>query len=203
MDTREYNRLLIRLLLIPLLALSLLALGLGYSLQRVRASAAWVDHSDRVRANVNRIVKLMVDEETGIRGFLLTRDPAFLEPYTRAERILPDEFQTTLNMVRDSPEQTARLQQIRQSYLQWNTLASQALNLPAVNIDEMRARKRQMDDIRAQGESFLTRGGASAPSTVGDRPRHGIGRQRVSVRADYPDRARNHMDDPAVLLQVP
>ncbi len=155
MDTREYNRLLIRLLLIPLLALLLLALGLGYSLQRVRASAAWVDHSDRVRANVNRIVKLMVDEETGIRGFLLTRDPAFLGPYIRAERILPDEFQTTLNMVRDSPEQTARLQQIRQSYLQWKILASQALNLPAVNIDEMRGRKRQMDDIRAQGESFL------------------------------------------------
>src|ERR671923_2689776 len=32
---------------------------------------------------------LMVDEETGLRGYLLTRDTSFLAPYTTARRTLP------------------------------------------------------------------------------------------------------------------
>ena len=155
MDTKEYNRLLIQLLLLPLLALSVLALGLGYSLQRARAGAAWVDHSDRVTAQIDRIVKLIIDEETGIRGYLLTRDPAFLEPSNRAQRMLPLEFQAALDMVRDNPNQMARLQQIRRSYLEWQAYELHATSPAGSTPAEMLARKRQMDSIRAQADSFL------------------------------------------------
>jgi CHASE3 domain sensor protein len=31
----------------------------------------------------------MVDEETGLRGYLLTHDASFLVPYTTAQRTLP------------------------------------------------------------------------------------------------------------------
>ncbi|HWF67277.1 MAG TPA: ATP-binding protein [Acidobacteriaceae bacterium] len=68
MEPKEYTRLLIQMLLLPLLALSILAAGLAYSLQRVQKSAAWVDHSDQVIAHANRLLGLIVDEETGVRG---------------------------------------------------------------------------------------------------------------------------------------
>lgn len=64
MEPKEYTRLLIQMLLLPLLALSILAAGLAYSLQRVQKSAAWVDHSDQVIAHANRLLGLIVDEET-------------------------------------------------------------------------------------------------------------------------------------------
>lgn len=155
MNTAEYNRLLKQMLLAPLLALALLALGLGYSLHRVRTSAAWVDHSDQVTANVNRIVKLILDEETATRGYLLTHDPAFLEPYNRAERILPQEFQVTLAMVRDDADQTARLRQMLQSYQQFRITSSRMLGHLPVSTGDLRVRKRQMDGIRAQADAFL------------------------------------------------
>lgn len=64
LEPKEYTRLLIQMLLLPLLALSILAAGLAYSLQRVQKSAAWVDHSDQVIAHANRLLGLIVDEET-------------------------------------------------------------------------------------------------------------------------------------------
>src|SRR5919199_4645004 len=36
-----------------------------------------------------RRVALMIDEETGLRGYLLTHDTSFLGPYTTARRTLP------------------------------------------------------------------------------------------------------------------
>ncbi len=155
MDKRAYSRLLIQLLLLPLMALSLLAIELGYSLQRVEKSAAWVDHSDRVIAQANRLLNLIVDEETGIRGYFLTHDLSFLEPYNRAERILPQEFDTAISMVRDNPEQAARLQQLRQSYIEWQTSTRQELNGPVAAPVNMQLRKQEMDGIRSQAESFL------------------------------------------------
>lgn len=67
LEPREYTRLLIQMLLLPLLALSILAAGLAYSLQRVQKSAAWVDYSDQLIAPANRLLALIVDEETGGR----------------------------------------------------------------------------------------------------------------------------------------
>jgi PAS domain S-box-containing protein len=155
LNRREYSRLLIQLLLLPLPALSILAVGLGYSLQRLEKSAAWVDHSDRVAAQANRLLKLIVDEETGIRGYFLTRDPSFLEPYHRAENTLPQEFDAALSMVRDNPGQIARLQQLRQSYAEWEAATREELVAPATAHVDMHGRKRTMDAIRSQAGSFL------------------------------------------------
>lgn len=155
MNTREYSRLLIQLLLLPLLALSLLAIGLGYSLQRVEKSAGWVDHSDQVIAHANRLLNLIVDEETGVRGYFLTRDPAFLEPYNRAKNILPQEFDKTFSMIQDNPEQIARLQQLREHYREWEAATRDDLSHSGPDAAEMQMRKQKMDDIRSQAKSFL------------------------------------------------
>jgi CHASE3 domain sensor protein len=49
----------------------------------------WVEHTDRVIGNANETVKLSIDMETGMRGFLLTGDERFLDPYEVAKpRIL-------------------------------------------------------------------------------------------------------------------
>lgn len=59
----------------------------------------------------NDLVELragLVDAETGQRGYLLTRDPAYLEPFERAVRDLPTLAANVRNNL-DSPELTSKL----------------------------------------------------------------------------------------------
>lgn len=143
------------MMLLPLLALAILAAGLAYSLQRVQKSAAWVDHSDRVIAHTNRLLTLIVDEETSVRGYMLTRDPSFLEPYERVQKELPAEFDTLRAMILDSPDLVARLQNLRQHYEAWNQVAQQDVQLPPLTSAALDPQKQQMDAIRAEMQDFL------------------------------------------------
>lgn len=43
-----------------------------------------IDHSTRTRNAVNRLLQQVLDAETGSRGYLLTGDPRYLEPYNAA-----------------------------------------------------------------------------------------------------------------------
>jgi signal transduction histidine kinase len=47
-------------------------------------------HSERVLVAVRTLERLVIDVETGERGFLLTGDERFLEPWDAAQRALPD-----------------------------------------------------------------------------------------------------------------
>ena len=54
-------------------------------------SAGMVEHTLIVRETANTVLNSLVDAETGQRGYLLTGDPPFLEPYDRAlvELVMP------------------------------------------------------------------------------------------------------------------
>jgi CHASE3 domain sensor protein len=54
-------------------------------LQRVRKTAALTLESSAIQAKLSRALKDLTDMETGQRGYLLTGDPAYLQPYTDAK----------------------------------------------------------------------------------------------------------------------
>src|SRR5580698_2502340 len=92
LEAAAYRRLLLRLLALPIVALGLLALILAYGLQQVQLSARRVDRADQVIARANNLLRLIIDEETGLRGFLHSRDERFLEPYQKASQELDPAF---------------------------------------------------------------------------------------------------------------
>jgi PAS domain S-box-containing protein len=159
LEVVAYRRLLGRLLALPIVALGLLALTLAYGFQQVQRSARRVDHSDRVIAHANNLAKLMVDEETGLRGFLLTHDPTFLRPFSEADSQIEPEFTVLFNLLRTSPEQKARLQNLQAAHLAWEQDARQEIALPTPASDlrpRMLERKRRMDALRDQIDDFLS-----------------------------------------------
>ena len=159
LEASAYRRLLLRLLALPIVALGLLALTLAYGIQQVQRSARRVDRSDQVIAHANQLVKLMVDEETGLRGFLLTREAAFLHPFREANQQLEPEFTALFNLIKRDPEQTARLQRLKTEFQAWQKNAAETFAQPTPTLDlhpHMLARKRQMDTLRASAEDFLT-----------------------------------------------
>ena len=159
METAAYRRLLVRVLALPIIALALLALTLVFGFREVQRSARRVDHSDRVIAGINNLVKFMVDQETGLRGFLLTRDTRFLQPYQEASQQLKPAFSGLFALERRDPEQTARLQRLQTASGVWQENARQVilLGIPASDlVPQMLLRKEQMDAIRALADDFLS-----------------------------------------------
>lgn len=73
------------------LAVSVVLLGVT-SRRDAALDRAIVEHRD-ARVLETEILKDMVDAETGVRGFLLTQNPAFLEPYERATAEVPELFE--------------------------------------------------------------------------------------------------------------
>src|SRR4029078_2585678 len=57
--------------------------------QRLYQASQEANHFRQVLAALRDLLSLMKDAETGQRGFLLTGDEAYLEPYERAVRIVP------------------------------------------------------------------------------------------------------------------
>jgi PAS domain S-box-containing protein len=159
LDTAAYRRLLVRLLALPIIALALLALITAYGFRRAQQSARRVDGADQVIAHANNLVKLMVDEETGLRGYLLTGDRLFLDTYHKANRDLDPEFANLFSLIRRDPEQTARLQRMQTASRAWQQFARETLALPTPAADsraQMLLRKQQMDALRASADDFLS-----------------------------------------------
>ena len=134
MNLDQFRRILVVTVLLPLVLLLLLALVLAWQFQRTLREQRRIDHTDRITAQLNEMERLIVDQETGLRGYQLTHDPTTLEPYQNAEGLLHLSFDRLLTLVRDDPDQLRRLRQVRTSHEQWMVFAGKAL-------DNLRANK--------------------------------------------------------------
>ena len=55
----------------------------------MRDAATLAKHSEQVLASANGLERLVIDLQSGERGYLMTRDPAFLQPWTAARKSIP------------------------------------------------------------------------------------------------------------------
>jgi CHASE3 domain sensor protein len=100
--------------------------------------------------------KTIVDQETGLRGYLLTANREFLEPFERARPL--DTLAELAVLVEDNTQQRAYVAELRRRYELWLSSASSAINgniEDARALGTMRSRKRSMDDIRVSAEAVL------------------------------------------------
>ena len=58
--------------------------ALAFLFDRQTRNAAAVQHTLTVEGQLTRVLSLLQDAETGQRGFLLTGNPSYLEPFTSA-----------------------------------------------------------------------------------------------------------------------
>ena len=128
MNLHQFRQILVVTVLLPLVLLLLLALVLTGQIQRTLREQRRIDHTDRVTAQLNEMERLVVDQETGLRGYQLTHDPTTLEPYQNAEAPLHSSLDRLLYLVMDDPDQLRRLHQVRESHEQWMGFAGKALD---------------------------------------------------------------------------
>lgn len=94
---------------IPIVLLILIGSIVYFSLTKLIENEKWVKHTYLVISNGNQIKKLLVDMETGERGFLIAGKDEFLEPYNNGKASYETVMRETKELVNDNPAQVERL----------------------------------------------------------------------------------------------
>jgi PAS domain S-box-containing protein len=161
MENWQFERHLKRLALAPTLLALLVACALSFQIYRQRQVAAKVDRADREISAANHLQKLLIDMETGFRGYLLSGKIEFLEPYERAAARIEQEL---LRLKEDSvhriPQVPEQYEALRASMVTWlayarkeilETNRSRAPGTPFIDSEG----KQRMDAMRAQITAIL------------------------------------------------
>lgn len=137
----------------------MLCLVLSLGLRSVEQRSLAVDDADLVIAHSNNLIKLMVDEETGLRGYLLTKDPVFLEPFQVAERQMDSEFSELFRLVAKFPAQTRQLVTLQAAHREWKLEANREISAPTADVTGnafLLNRKQKMDSMRGEMDRFAS-----------------------------------------------
>ena len=158
---RVFRQRIRRLIVVPLV-ISLLIVGvLEIQVWRLTSAQNWVDHTDVVLSQARLLLRALVDQETGLRGYLLTHDERFLQPYHSSGAMLDGLFSGTRRLIADNPAQQKEFDDIRQSYTRWHeyaedTIAKVRANDPAITTVAFNLHgKELMDDVRQQQQEFV------------------------------------------------
>lgn len=122
---------LVRAIVLPVALMAFLAAVLTWQINHLLASARWVDHTDRVIAQAHRCEALLVDQETAVRGYLLSGTADFLEPYHRAQAGIAGELTTLRTLVKDNPVQAGRVDRLSPLHAGWEGFANRLLRVSA------------------------------------------------------------------------
>lgn len=149
-------------ILISLTLVLLVSYSSYKSLNEVSNNQVWVTHTEKVIGKCEGIIKLVIDAETGQRGFLLTKKTAFLEPYHKAKIKLDTELTELDNLVRDEPLQIKNIKtlrlliQTRLKHLAAVIAHSKTQNIGDLRLtDELTTGKSQMDALRNQVKKMI------------------------------------------------
>ncbi|PRA27571.1 response regulator [Pseudomonas poae] len=154
-DEKSFRNLLSRNVALPLGVGVLSAVFFGCLITYLLSVIQWVEHTDRVINNLNESSKLTVDLETGMRGFLITGDEHFLDPYEVAKPRIIADLRNLQGLVADNPQQVDRLKRLEALQEEWNKYAQSMIDLQRESGDYRSAvkagrGKRLTDEIRKE-----------------------------------------------------
>jgi PAS domain S-box-containing protein len=124
-------------------------------IQRLTDTNRGVIHTHEVLEKLEQVLSALKDAETGQRGFVLTGEERYLDPYTRAAGEIQKDIDSVESLTKDNPEQQKSLQQLQKlsrdklDELQGTVMLRRETGmeaaLPVIRSDRG---KRIMDDIR-------------------------------------------------------
>ncbi len=155
---------------VVLLLMIAVAVATYRSVQAARETVTWVEHTHEVIEHANLLGRLIVDMETGERGFLITGNEEFLDPYRSGQESYAKEITDLKDLVSDNPPQVALCERIDALVTDWQDLAAtpaiamrRKVDLPSPEASmadvaalvESATGKDIVDDIRDQLASFV------------------------------------------------
>ncbi|MCP5046754.1 MAG: chemotaxis protein, partial [bacterium] len=109
---------------IVLVLVIIISIVLYQSINILDKTARWVNHTQAVIAKGNSLISAMIDQETGMRGYMVTGNDEFLEPYHAGKENFKAVIANLKQTVSDNPEQVARLGEIEKLAADWDKNAA-------------------------------------------------------------------------------
>ncbi len=147
---------------VVLLTIAVFAVLLA-SIGDLRDSARKAQHSEQVIAAANSLEAVVLDLETGSRGFVITRRERFLDPWTSGLAAFPRDGSALERLVNDNPAQETRAKAIVREGNLYISAYSRPLvalarsgSLQAATLVATGVGKRRVDAIRGRLNRFVT-----------------------------------------------
>lgn len=151
----RFERTLVLAVGVPFFLTMLTAGALLWGIRDLIKADQAVQHTGQVIAQSFETQKLILDMETGVRGYLITGDRRFLEPYEQALPKIDSALETLDALVARQSLERDDVLNVRTSLTEWRSFAQDAIQKRSAaspdlqSLDNGRG-KRLMDNIRAE-----------------------------------------------------
>ncbi|MDR7333804.1 response regulator [Roseateles asaccharophilus] len=120
----------------------------------------WVDHTHRVISQGQDLALKASDQESSLRGFLLSGEDTFLAPYSIGRASFAADVQAAQQLVNDNAQQVDRLRRVGALALRWDDFARDAIALrrasqPVETLIRSQRGKQLFDEIRRELRAFI------------------------------------------------
>jgi PAS domain S-box-containing protein len=160
MEYSKLKSLLRQMIMVPMVIMAAFAFLLLWETFELNRSLQSVDYTDRVLDQSGHLLVLLVDMESGTRGYIATGDESFLRLYLEGTKRIDPEYQALYGMVGENlPQQQQRLKNFHAGYVGWEEYASQIIALRRAGkadptLYENQQGKLRMDALRKQISEF-------------------------------------------------
>jgi signal transduction histidine kinase len=119
-------------------------------------------HSQQVIATANQLQTLVIDLETGVRGFAITRKPRFLAPWRAAGTQFPKSTRRLVALTTDNPKQHERAMEIKRAIEQYFSESLLVVDYLRRNpgfsakVATAPSKQAQIEALRTRFEAFLS-----------------------------------------------
>jgi CHASE3 domain sensor protein len=88
-------------------------------------------HTTDILETLQQAMDALVDQETGVRGYLIAGDEKFLDPYRNGSNAFTAAIQKAKDLTRDNPTQQSRLDELNELAKNWRAIAEREIALMA------------------------------------------------------------------------
>jgi signal transduction histidine kinase len=149
------------------IGLGVLALGLALvfavlmvAVTRLRDQSTQARHSEQVLSTANDLQTLVIDFQTGLRGYAITGKSTYLKPWNRAQARYPSTSAKLINLTADDPQQQDLARtitgEVNSYFTAYNASILSFLKRNPSRRNTVAAAGRAVEHIRAQFDKFLT-----------------------------------------------
>jgi signal transduction histidine kinase len=111
----------------------------------VNRNTEFLTNSEAIIRNSAKIHKSIIEMQSSHRGYLLTDNDVFLQPYYMGLQELPLLFEEEKKLIQDSPKQLIKIDSIQYLHQQWVTYANSLIE----------AKKKTLDSINRSSEEYI------------------------------------------------